>query len=121
MSIKQLTGLNRHSAQLLADHPHIHQAIDDILTTPLGSRVMRREYGSLLPDLIDRPMTKTLMMQLYAAIAIAVMKHEPRIRLTGIDVTYDAGGQMTFRIDYLRLHPDHATGVGLYKFSIDPR
>ncbi|EAI5420444.1 baseplate assembly protein, partial [Campylobacter coli] len=32
----------------------IEESIKDILTTPLGSRVMRPEYGSLLYTLIDR-------------------------------------------------------------------
>uniref|UniRef100_UPI0026076D20 ATPase domain-containing protein n=1 Tax=uncultured Sphingobium sp. TaxID=316087 RepID=UPI0026076D20 len=29
--------------------------VRDILTTPIGSRLMRRDYGSLIPELIDQP------------------------------------------------------------------
>lgn len=34
---------------------HIRQLMSDILQTPVGYRVIRREYGSLIFKLIDRP------------------------------------------------------------------
>ncbi|MGV6379234.1 GPW/gp25 family protein, partial [Escherichia coli] len=43
----------------LNDMEHLKQSVRDILITPLASRVMRREYGSLVPDLIDEPMNNT--------------------------------------------------------------
>ena len=42
------TGLS-----LSSEADQIRQSIQDILTTPIGSRIMRRNYGSLLPQLID--------------------------------------------------------------------
>lgn len=75
------TGLSRLNAKLLAGTAHIEQSIVDILTTPVGSRVMRRQYGSLIPELLDRPISETLICQLYAATAVALMTYEPRIQL----------------------------------------
>lgn len=48
-------GMNRDTGQTLTDSEHISQSVRDILITPVGSRVMRREYGSLLSALIDQP------------------------------------------------------------------
>ncbi|MEJ1523363.1 GPW/gp25 family protein, partial [Escherichia coli] len=65
----------------------------DILTTPPGSRVMRREYGSLLPDLIDEPMNDTTRLQCMSATVTALARHEPRIALQNVDVNWRAGGR----------------------------
>lgn len=69
---------------------HLRQSISDILTTPIGSRVMRRDYGSLLPELIDAPFNGATRMQLYGATVTALMRWEPRIRLTRINLTVDS-------------------------------
>ncbi|EEX7250423.1 phage tail protein [Escherichia coli] len=58
---------------------HLKQSVRDILTTPLASRVMRREYGSLVPDLIDEPMNNTTRLQCMSAAVIALTRWEPRI------------------------------------------
>ncbi|MGD7246543.1 GPW/gp25 family protein, partial [Ralstonia pseudosolanacearum] len=51
-----MTGMNSSTGRAIADRPHLAQSIGDILTTPIGSRVMRRDYGSEVPDLIDQPL-----------------------------------------------------------------
>lgn len=76
-------GMNVTTGETLSGLEHIRQSIADIITTPLGSRVMRRDYGSLVPELIDRPISDALMMQVYAATVIAVSRWEPRITITG--------------------------------------
>lgn len=47
--------MNHHNGKAIGRTAHLKQSINDILTTRLGSRLARREYGSLLPDLIDVP------------------------------------------------------------------
>ncbi|RUR27699.1 GPW/gp25 family protein [Vreelandella nanhaiensis] len=78
-----MTGINAQTGKKLDGIEHIRQSIADIITTPIGSRVMRRDYGSLVPELLDMPMTDALLMQIYAATVIAVSKWEPRVRITG--------------------------------------
>lgn len=63
---------------------HVRQSIADILTTPLTTRVIRREYGSLLPELIDHPLNAKNILRLYAATATAVMRWEPRFKISQI-------------------------------------
>ncbi|WP_210454811.1 GPW/gp25 family protein, partial [Pantoea ananatis] len=53
-------GMNASSGNAITDLDHISQSVSDILNTPVGSRVMRREYGSLISTNIDTPMNDAL-------------------------------------------------------------
>lgn len=77
-------GMNAATGQHLDGTKHIQQSVRDILTTPLGSRVMRRDYGSLLPELIDQPLNGATALRAYSATVVALMKWEPRIRIQQI-------------------------------------
>ncbi len=79
-----MTGMSRTTGQRLDSLEHLRQSITDILTTPLGSRVMRRDYGSLLPELIDQPLNGATALRAYSATVVALMKWEPRVRVTQI-------------------------------------
>jgi len=82
-----MTGMSRTTGLSIDDLEHLRQSIADILTTPLGARVMRREYGSLLPDLIDQPLNGVTITRLYAATAAALMRWEPRVRLSRVQLS----------------------------------
>ena len=82
-----MTGMSRTTGAPLEVLAHIRQSITDILTTPLGSRVMRREYGSQLPFLIDQPFNDNTRMLCYAATVMALMRWEPRLRLSRVHFT----------------------------------
>ncbi len=60
-------GMNRETGRAITDADHIRQSCGDILRTPVGSRVMRRDYGSLLFSLIDMPQTDALRLQIMCA------------------------------------------------------
>ncbi len=80
---------------------HLVQSIHDVLTTPLGSRIQRRDYGSLLPELIDQPFNDHTRLQLFGATATALMRWEPRIRLTRVALAQgDAPGVFVLDLDY---------------------
>jgi hypothetical protein len=81
------------NGQVLSGLAHLHQSLRDILTTPMGSRVMRRVYGSAVPELIDQPLNGTTRLQLYAATAYALQRWEPRLRLSNVQLHYNAQGQ----------------------------
>ncbi|QXZ10271.1 GPW/gp25 family protein [Comamonas sp. Y33R10-2] len=76
--------MNRTTGKRITGVDHLKQSIADILTTPLGSRLERRTYGSLLPGLIDAPDNPATRLRCYAAIASALMNWEPRLRVTRI-------------------------------------
>lgn len=72
--------MNRDTGRWLTDETdHIRQSIRDILTTPVGSRLMRREYGSLIPELIDYPTNQANLLRLNNASLMAILRWEPRV------------------------------------------
>ncbi|QRN39333.1 GPW/gp25 family protein [Pectobacterium carotovorum] len=91
-------GMSRDSGQTLGDLEHIRQSVRDILITPVGSRVMRRDYGSLLSALIDQPQNPAVKLQVMAACYIALLRWEPRITLTAINLTSTFDGKLTVDI-----------------------
>ena len=97
--------MNRHTGTTLSGLDHLHQSVADILTTALGSRVMRRDYGSLLPELIDHPDNPATQVRLFAAIAGALMRWEPRLRLRQLHCTRSAPGRAVVTLDGLYLTP----------------
>lgn len=82
-----MTGMARDSGRALGDINHLRQSIADILTTPIGSRVMRRDYGSELPALIDQPDNGATRVRVYAATASALMRWEPRLLLSSVRIS----------------------------------
>lgn len=86
------TGLN-----LQSEIEQIRQSIQDILTTPIGSRLMRRNYGSFLSQMIDAPFNDVTRMQLSAAAVTALIQWENRINFESISI--NTTGQGKFVLD----------------------
>ena len=78
--------MNRETGTAISTVEHIGQSISDILTTRLGTRVMRREYGSLLPELVDQPFNDATRLRVYAASVMAIMRWEPRVSVTRVQL-----------------------------------
>lgn len=76
--------MNRETGGAIGDLDLISQSITDILTTRIGTRVMRREYGSLLPELVDHPFNDATRLRVYAATVMALMRWEPRISMNRV-------------------------------------
>ena len=95
-------GMNRNTGIGISDTEHISQSMRDILLTPVGSRVMRRVYGSLLSALIDMPQNPALRLQIMVACYSAIQKWEPRIRLTAISFETGDAGEMYVDITGMR-------------------
>lgn len=85
-------GMSATSGAALSDMAHLRQSIATILFTPVGSRVMRRSFGSLLPELIDQPDNPTTRVRLFAAVAGALMRWEPRLRISRVQLGQLASG-----------------------------
>lgn len=87
-------GLNRDTGEALDGLDHLRQSIRDILTTRKGTRVMRRDYGSDIPAIVDRPIDDSIRVDIYVAIAEALLTWEPRLRLLGVDVLSTSIGEI---------------------------
>jgi phage baseplate assembly protein W len=77
-------GMNSQTGLSISEVEHSRQSVRDLLVPRGGSRVMRREYGSLLSQMIDQPQTPALRLQIMAACYSAIQKWEPRVSLTTI-------------------------------------
>ena len=94
----KMLGMDRNTGKLLSGTDHIRQSIVDILTTPLGKRVMLPEYGSKLFDLVDNPTDPSLAMRIIMESAGAIARWEPRVRIDRINVLAVDIGKITILI-----------------------
>jgi hypothetical protein len=89
-----MKGTSASTGKPLSGIDHLRQSIRDILITPIGSRVMRREYGSRLYQLIDAPINRSILLEIYAATAEALIRWEPRFRLQKVVAASAAPGEI---------------------------
>lgn len=100
-----MIGTDSATGKHLSGLDHVRQSITDILTTPLGSRVFRRDYGSNLFSLIDAPLNAATLVQMYAATAEALAKWEPRILVQKVGAERLDSGAIEIKLEALYL-PD---------------
>lgn len=103
-----MNGTDSATGKRLGGIDHVRQSIRDILTTPIGSRVMRRDYGSRLFQLIDAPMNRATLLDIYAATIEAIERWEPRFKVKKVVASSAAPGAVTLDLtgEYL---PDGRT------------
>ncbi len=83
------TGLNPRTGRAISGRAWLAVAVADVLTTPIGARVMRRDYGSRLFELLGQPLTPLTRQQVYAATATALQRWIPVYRLTRVKLVID--------------------------------
>jgi phage baseplate assembly protein W len=98
-----MRGMSATTGQALEGDAHVEQSIRDVLTTPIGTRVMRRDYGSRLFELVDAPSSPQTLVAIYAATADALRRWEPRVRLRRVRLVEAAPGKLTFELNLVRV------------------
>jgi phage baseplate assembly protein W len=93
-----MRGINASSGKAIDGLAHLRQSIGDILSTPLGSRVMRRTYGSRLFQLVDAPVNRGTLAEIYAATVDALVTWEPRIAVERVRVEAIKAGRITLTL-----------------------
>jgi len=88
-----MSGIDALSGSTLDELADIRQSISTIITTPVGSRVMRREFGSHVFGLVDAPGSPVGIMQMIAAMADGITRWEPRVTLKSARVTVELTGE----------------------------
>lgn len=94
-----MQGVNAITGKRSAGRAHLRQSIRDILTTPIGSRVMRRTYGSRLFELVDAPMNAGTVAAMVAATAEALARWEPRYRVRKVAIGAAGTGHITVDLE----------------------
>ena len=103
-----MLGTSSKTGKALSGFDHFKQSIRDILTTRKGSRVMRRDYGSRLPELVDAPQNQSTVAQIVYEGAIALTLWEPRLSLSRIVCLAVSAGRIVLRLEGTYL-PDGRT------------
>lgn len=98
-----MSGLSPTTGRAVSelDDAYIRRSVADILTTPIGSRVMRRDYGSYLPELIDQPLNDQTKLKLYGATAMALMRWSRFARLKSVRLETD-GASARLQLELVR-------------------
>lgn len=80
----------------------IHQSLRILLTTRLGERVMRPDFGCALDGLVFEEADRSLVNRITAAITDAILYHETRIRVGDVSVeeSADEPGLLLIRVAY---------------------
>lgn len=100
-----MEGMSRATGTRLDGIEHLHQSVVDILSTPKGTRVMRREYGSNLPRLVDRPVNQSLLAAIRAETVDALARWEPRLRCERVQLNQVGQGFVVMDLTFTYL-PD---------------
>lgn len=98
-----MTVMDAHTGKALIGDDADDQDIAMILTTAIGSRSCRREFGSDIPRLIDQPFNAATRQRLLGATAMALMRWKPRIKLDRVQILRrDQPGAFTVLLDRRR-------------------
>lgn len=93
------SGMARNTGQPVSGIEHLRQSLEDILSTPIGSRRMRQEYGSNIPRMVDQPVTPGWVAAVQSEAARAITRWEPRIKLKRVTLVSLIDGRPVFRIE----------------------
>lgn len=89
---------DRETGARLEGDEDVWQSIEDILTTPKGSRVWNREYGSLLYELID---SNASQARIAGEISDAIEANEPRVRVKSARLTRAIDGEYEVDVEII--------------------
>lgn len=93
-----MIGMDRRTGLAISGIDHLRQSIEDILTTSLGSRRMRPDYGSKIRSFVDMPVTAGWKSAVQAEVARALGRWEPRINLSQVSVLAVLDGKIRLRL-----------------------
>ena len=88
--------------KMVSDEADIQSSLEILVSTALGERVMRPDYGSNLDNVIFEPMDLSLQSYVEQLIKEAIYLHEPRITPEKVELETDPeGGEMMINIEYI--------------------
>ncbi len=94
-----------NGVDMVSDRNDIEQSFRILLSTSLGERIMRPNYGCNLSDFQFEPMTATIVGYIRDMVSSALIYHEPRIRVEEVNVSQPVGqgafeGKLLIEVDY---------------------
>ena len=86
--------------EMTAGRTDIEQSLEIIITTRLGERVMRPEFGCALDQYVFDPMSTSQQSFIKELIKTAILYHEPRIDLNELNLEITLDGYLNILLVY---------------------
>ena len=95
-----MQGMDENTGKLIGGEEHLRQSIKRILTTPIGTYPLQPDFGSRVPELVDKPMTDETILLINSSIVEALYKWEERIESVEVmlDTENSGNGQLAFSL-----------------------
>jgi phage baseplate assembly protein W len=93
---------NSRSIEMVEDDMDVKQSLQILLSTQLGERILRSDFGCNLTPLLFENVTVTLLTRIREIIKTSILAYEPRIDL--INIFFDdanTAGLLRIEIEYL--------------------
>jgi uncharacterized protein len=99
------TGVCRYTLRILQGWDHVRQSLGVLVSTAIGERVQRRDFGLNIEDMLDKPQNDLHLIKVYSEIANAITPRtvnglqygEPGYRLNLLEVTPSVSGKVTIQ------------------------
>ena len=85
-------NLSNKTVDMVSKQEDIQQSLEILLSTNIGERVLRSDYGCSINTIPFENITATLTTKIKRLIEKAVLKYEPRITLNDIFGRFVKGG-----------------------------
>lgn len=116
-----MIGMDRRTGKRLEGRAHLAQRLATILNTPIGTRVNRLDFGSMLFELVDQPMNALGRLRVFAATASAIARWEPLFRLTRVALTFSADGKAMLDLEGVDLESPAPNAFARLSVPLTPR
>ena len=84
--------MDMFTGKTITDIEYLRQSVYRVLSTPIGDRIMRPEFGSRLPDLVDYPFNNSTKLSMEAATSDALSRWEPTLDVEEVEIEMNAPG-----------------------------
>lgn len=101
-------GIDRNTGEVITGWDHVRQSLEVLISTAIGSRVERRDYGCDIEGLIDKPQNEETVVDFAIAIAEALEPRpfdngrflgEPRFQINRFTYDLETPGVVTAAIE----------------------
>lgn len=90
------------SVVMVRDEEDIRQSLEILLTTSIGERFLRPDYGCDLRRYVFEPLDEGLVAYIRDLVDNAILYHEPRVRLLDLTLTTQADeGTLLIELTYV--------------------
>lgn len=104
------------SIKIVYDENAVKASIDNILRTKLGERVMRPEFGTVLPSLLFETMNEQTRIEFINGLKSAFSRWEPRAKILSLDVFFhsnDGSAKVVLKFKIIGLEKEYETSVAI--------